>query len=336
MKHDLPTGQLTEMRAVVPRTAGGPDVLTVETRPVPVPGAGQVLVQVLFAGVNRHDCNQRTRGTPPAGATEILGLEVSGRVVAIGSGVTAMQVGDAVCALTDGGGYADYVLADAALCLPSPAHLSPESAAALPEALFTAWLNLVELCGLQRGETALIHGGASGVGLIAIQLARLLGATVLATAGTAQRVALCTSSGAHMAVNYRETDFVEAVLGETAGRGADVIIDMAGGLYAERNLRALAPDGRITHLSSGGQPAYKAPLSLIMQKRARITGALLRALPAPRKHAIAAALRRDVWPYLGLQITPTIDRVFPLEDAPAAHRRLEAGENNGKILLRGR
>ncbi|RYG88318.1 MAG: NAD(P)H-quinone oxidoreductase [Alphaproteobacteria bacterium] len=329
-RSDLPR---TSMRAVFPREAGGPDVLMVEERPVPSPGEGQVLVEVAFAGVNRHDCNQRARGTAPAGATDILGLEVSGRVAAVGPGVTAPQLGDEVCALTNGGGYAEYVLADAALCLPVPAGMSRQAAAALPEALFTAWLNLVELCEIQAGETVLVHGGASGVGLITIQLAQLFGADVLATAGTDPRVELCMLKGARAAFNYRETDFVEGVLKGTAGRGADIIIDMAGGLYAERNLRALAQDGRVTHLSSGGHPTFAAPLSLIMQKRARITGAQLRPLPGRRKHDIANLLKQRVWPELGKRIVPEVDRVFSLEEATSAHRRLESGENIGKVLL---
>lgn len=323
----------TTMRAIVPRTAGGPEVLSVVRRRIPSPRPGEVLIEVSFAGVNRHDCNQRIRGTAPAGATDILGLEVSGHVVAVGEGVTRVIPGDVVCALTNGGGYAEYAIADAALCFPIGPSLSLNTAAAIPEALFTAWLNLVELCSLKDGETVLVHGGASGVGLIAIQLARHLGAKVLATAGTARRVELCMSHGAHAAFNYRETDFVGKVLENTSGRGADVIVDMAGGLYAERNLHALAADGRITHLSSTNQPSYSAPLPLIMQKRARITGALLRPLPAPRKRAIAAALQDMIWPVLGSKITPVVDRSFPLEQAATAHSRLETGENVGKVLL---
>lgn len=321
------------MHAIAPREAGGPDVLEMQERPVPAPGRGQVLIAIAFAGVNRHDCNQRTRGTPPAGATDILGLEVSGRIVAVGPGVTEWVAGEEVCALIDGGGYAQYALADAALVLPVPAGFSLEQAAAVPEALFTAWFNLIGLCNLGEGETVLIHGGASGVGLMAMQLAASLGANVYATAGSDERCALCVRHGAIAAFNYKSEDFVAAIAEATAGRGADVIVDMAGGLYAERNLRALATDGRITHLASGIEPTYSIPLGLLMQKRARITGAQLRPLPAAQKHKIAQDLRAEVWPLLGTQIVPVIDSVLPLQDASDAHRRMEAGENLGKLLL---
>lgn len=324
------------MRAVVPAKAGGPEVLRLVERPVPTPGPGEVLIEVAFAGVNRHDCNQRSRGTAPAGATDILGLEVSGRVTALGEGTRGLDIGDAVCALINGGGYADYALAEAGLVLPIPAGLSLQQAAALPEALFTAWLNLVELCQVEAGETVLIHGGASGVGLIAMQLAKALGATVYATAGSDARCAFCVTHGARMAFNYKTEDFVEALRGATAGRGADIILDMAGGLYAERNLKALAPDGRITHLSSGTEPLYAIPLSLLLQKRARVTGAQLRPLPSERKLAIAEGLGSKIWPLLGKEISAVVDRVYAVEDAEDAHRRLEAGENLGKILLRPR
>jgi NADPH2:quinone reductase len=206
-------------------------------------------------------------------------------------------------------------------------------AAALPEALFTAWFNLVELCRLRSGDTLLVHGGASGVGLIAIQLGVALGATVYATAGSSNRCAVCVDAGATAAFNYREEDFVVALQSATAGRGVDVILDMAGGLYAERNLQALAADGRITHLASGMAPNYTILLSLLMQKRAQVTGGQLRPLPIARKLEIAAHLRQTVWPLLGVQIIPVLDQVFVLDQAVTAHTRMEAGLNAGKILL---
>jgi putative PIG3 family NAD(P)H quinone oxidoreductase len=292
-----------------------------------------VLIAVAFAGVNRHDCNQRTRGVPPAGATDILGLEVSGRIVAVGSGVSGLAPGEEVCTLIDGGGYAQYALADAALVFPVPASLSPEQAAAVPEALFTAWLNLVWLCDLKKDETVLIHGGASGVGLLAMQLATSLEARVYATAGTEGRCEFCVQHGAVAAFNYKSEDFVAALAEATGGKGADVILDMAGGLYAERNLRALAADGRISHLASGIEPTYSIPLSLLMQKRARITGSQLRPLPVEQKRKIAQELFERIWPLLGREIVPVIDCIIPLQKAAKAHRRMEAGQNLGKILL---
>lgn len=323
-----------EMRAVAPTAGGGPEVLQVQIRPVPGPGPNDVLIAVAFAGVNRHDCNQRQRGTAPVGATDILGLEVSGRVAAIGSQVKELHLGDEVCALVDGGGYSEFAVADSRLVLPKPDSLSLEQAAALPEGLFTAWLNLVCLCGLSDGDAVLVHGGASGVGLMAMQLARSMGAQVYATAGTDERCDFCMQNGASAAFNYKRGDFVEEVRSATGGKGVDIIVDMAGGLYAERNLRALAQDGRITHLASGIEPTYSVPLRLVMQKRARITGALLRPLPAEKKHEMARQLRERAWPLLGSQITPVLDTTFPLNEVVDAHERMERGENYGKILLR--
>ncbi|MDB5651970.1 MAG: quinone oxidoreductase, family protein [Hyphomicrobiales bacterium] len=320
-------------RVVVPSGPGGPEVLKLEERPLPIPGAGQVLIRTAFAGVNRHDCNQRQRGTPPPGATDVLGLEVSGEIVDVGPDVMEHRIGTRVCALVNGGGYADYAIAEDSLTLSVPDALSPEAAAALPEALFTAWLNLFELCELKPGETVLIHGGASGVGVLATQLANAFGATVFATAGSDDKCSFCTTNGAVKCFNYRNEDFVAGILQETNGRGADVILDMAGGLYAEKNLRALAMGGRVSHLTSGKPPTYTVPLSLIMQKQARITGALLRPLAFADKQRIAKRLKSDVWPLLGTAIVPVIDSIVPLEEVLAAHHRMEAGLNKGKILL---
>ena len=325
------------MRAVVPTRGGGPEVLKVETRPVPSPGPGEALIAVAFAGVNRHDCGQRSRGAPPAGATDVLGLEVSGEIVAVGAGVPADRVGAKVCALVNGGGYADYCLAEADLALPRPAALTMEQAAAAPEALFTCWFNLFEIAGLASGRSLLVHGGASGVGSTAIQLARAFNVTVLVTAGSAEKCDACLGFGAERAINYRGQDFVAAVLDATGGRGVDVILDMAGAAYAERNLRALAKDGFVVHLtsgsSSGGEQSAPLPLRLIMERRARVTGSLMRGLEPARKRRVAQALEQTVWPLLGAQVTPVLDRVFALSDVVAAHERIEAGENIGKILL---
>ena len=321
------------MRAVVPSGPGGPDVLRIDRRGTPKPGPGEILIRVAYAGVNRHDCNQRQRGAPPAVATDILGLEASGLVAACGPGVASFGIGDRVCALTNGGSYADYVIADAELVLPVPEGLEGGAAAALPEALFTAWFNLVEICSLKAGEIVLIHGGASGVGAIAIQLARMLGARVFATAGSEAKCAFACQQGAESCFNYRSQDFVAALQQATGGYGADIIIDMAGGLYAEKNLHALARRGRLTHLSSGQEPIFSAPLGLIMQKQAVVTGALLRPLERERKAAIAREIQSHVWPRIGYDIVPAIDKIFPLEGAAEAHAYMEAGSNRGKILL---
>jgi len=324
------------MTAIVITAAGGPEVLRPHTREVPQPTANQVLIRVHTAGVNRHDCGQRQRGTPPAGATDIPGLEVSGQVVAAGSGVTRWQPGALVVALVNGGGYAEYCIAEARLTLPKPEQLDELGSAALPEALFTVWHNLFEICRLQPGEWLLVHGGASGVGTIAIQLARHFGAFVIATAGSAEKCDVSKQLGAHEAANYNEEDFVAVAKVVTHGRGVDVILDMTGGLYAERNLDALAPDGRITHLTSAHEPRFNVPIHAILQKRAVITGSMLRPLPIERKAAVADELWARVWPLLGRSINPVIDSVFPLEGAAQAHERMEAGRNIGKILLDAR
>ena len=321
------------MTAIEITAAGGPEVLRPCLRDVPQPAAGQVLIRVHAAGINRHDCGQRRRGAPPPGATDIPGLEVSGEVVRAGDGVTRWQPGAMVVALVNGGGYAEYCLAEERLSLPLPEQLDDLVSAALPEALFTAWHNLFELCQLQAGEWLLVHGGASGVGTIAIQLARHFGVFVVATAGSAEKCEMCRTLGAHEVANYNEEDFVAVAKVATHGRGVDVILDMTGGLYAERNLDALAPDGRITHLTSAYEPRFNVPINLIMQKRAVITGSMLRPLPLERKAAVADELWRRVWPLLGRSINPVIDSILPLEAVREAHERMEAGRNIGKILL---
>ena len=322
------------MRAVFPSGPGGPEVLTCGERPIPQMSDRDVLIKVAYAGVNRHDCNQRQRGMPPAGATDILGLEVSGTIVACGPQAKTYSVGTKVCALVNGGGYAEYVVAQDQLILPVPSKLELREAASLPEAMFTAWHNLVDLCSLADKDIVLIHGGASGVGTMAIQLARSLGARVFATAGTDERCAFAENLGAERCFNYRTQDFVDALLKATHKQGANIILDMAGGLYAAKNLQALAMRGRISHLSSGQEPTYTAPLALIMQKEALVTGSLLRPLAQERKAAIAQALREKIWPKIGTDIAPVIDHEFSLNQASEAHRRMEAGLNKGKILLR--
>lgn len=321
------------MLAAWPICGGGPEVITVAERPRPRPSGGQVLIATHFAGVNRHDVNQRARGSGPAGSTDILGLEVSGVILELGLGVTNLRVGDEVCALVDGGGYAEFSVAEAGLVLPKPARFNLTQAAALPEGLFTCWLNVVELGRLQSGDWLLIHGGTSGVGSLAIQVAKSIGAKVAATAGSDVKSAACLTLGADLAINYRTQDFVAELRSATNGMGVDVILDMAGGIYAERNLQALAMDGRIVHLTAGVAPAWSAPLRMIMEKRAIVTGSLLRPLPLERKASIAQNLRANTWPLLGKSISPCVDRVLPLTQAAEAHALMETSSHIGKMLL---
>ncbi len=321
------------MNAIEITQAGGPAVLKPTTRPVPQPAAGQVLIKVAFAGVNRHDCGQRERGFGPKGATDIPGLEVSGEVAAVGAGVTRWQLGDKVCALVNGGGYAEYCLALQEVTCAVPHGYDMKQAAGLMEALMTAWLNVFILGRLKAGEWLLIHGGSSGVGSTAIQLARLIGANVIATVGNAAKREFCLKHGAHAAINYREQDFVAEVANITDGHGADVILDMAGAAYAKRNLQALAMDGRVIHISSGGTQEYSVPLSAVMTKRAIVSGSQLRVSALPVKVNIMRELTEQVWPHLGTQVTPVIDSVLPLAQACDAHARMETSQHIGKILL---
>ena len=321
------------MTAIAISGPGGPEVLHSEERPVPRPEAGQVLIKVAYAGINRHDCGQRKRGHGPAGATDIPGLEVAGEVVEVGAGVTRWRPGDRVCALVNGGGYAQYCIAQEPITLPIPAAFDLKQAAALPEALFTAWFNVFIIGRLAAGEWLLVHGGSSGVGTTAIQLAKLEKAQVLTTAGSAAKCDACLKLGALEAINYREQDFVAVVKRATGGRGVDVILDMAGAAYATRNLDALALDGRIVHIKSGDGEPFNAPLSSITAKRAVITGSQLRASSLQRKIEIARQLTERVWPHLGTAVTPVIDSVMPLEQAAQGHARMESSVHIGKILL---
>jgi len=321
------------MNAIEITQAGGPEVLKPTTRPVPQPAAGQVLIKVAFAGVNRHDCGQRNRGFGPKGATDIPGLEVAGEVAAVGAGVTRWKAGDRVCALVNGGGYAQYCIALQEVTCPIPVGFDLKLAAGLLEALMTAWLNVFMLGRLKTGEWLLVHGGSSGVGSTAIQLARLIGANVVATVGNAAKRDFCLKHGAHAAINYREQDFVAEVEKITAGHGADVILDMAGAAYAKRNLQALAMDGRVMHLSSGDTKEYSVPLGAIMGKRAVVSGSQLRVSALPVKIEIVHQLNEKVWPHLGTKVTPIIDSILPLAQACDAHARMETSEHIGKILL---
>ncbi|MDB5811384.1 MAG: NAD(P)H-quinone oxidoreductase [Betaproteobacteria bacterium] len=321
------------MIAVPITRAGGPEVLVPVTRPVPQPAAGQVLIKVAFAGVNRHDCGQRIRGFGPPGATDIAGLEVAGEVAAVGPGVTRWKTGDRVCALTNGGGYAQYCIALQEVTMPIPERFDLKQAAGLPEALFTAWLNVFMLGRLKAGEWLLVHGGSSGVGTTAIQLAKLEGASVVATAGSPAKCEICVKLGAAAAINYRDQDFVAGVKTASSNHGADVILDMVGGKYAKRNIDALATDGRLVHLSGGDGTDFSVPVPAIMAKRAVVTGSQLRVSALPIKVEIVRQVMERVWPHLGRKVTPLIDSILPLKDAAGAHARMETSEHIGKILL---
>jgi putative PIG3 family NAD(P)H quinone oxidoreductase len=311
---------------------GGPEVLRPARRPLPTPGAGEVLVRVAAAGVNRPDVLQRMgKYAPPPGASDVPGLEIAGHVV--GEGAT-LRDGDAVCALLPGGGYAAYAVAAEALCLPVPRGFSMEEAAALPETFFTVWHNVFERGRLAAGETLLVHGGSSGIGTTAILLARACGARVLVTAGTPEKCAACVALGAERAIDYKREDFAAVVAEVTGGRGVDVVLDMVGAPYLERNLACLATEGRLVQIAVQG--GFKAELNLVtvMQKRLTVTGSTLRPRPVAEKAAIAAALRAQVWPRLDRgEIRPVIHARFSLAEAPEAHRLMESSAHVGKIVL---
>ncbi|MFQ3622936.1 MAG: NAD(P)H-quinone oxidoreductase [Acetobacteraceae bacterium] len=324
------------MRHVAMRAPGGPEVLTLAEAPVPAPGPGELLIEVHAAGVNRPDIAQREgRYPPPPGASPILGLEVAGRVAALGAGVEDWRIGDPVCALTNGGGYAEYVSVPAPQCLPPPAGYDPLRAAAIPETYFTVWANLFERGRLARGETALVHGGSSGIGTTAIQLAREFGATVFATAGSVDKCLACLRLGAAAAIDYRAQDFVEEVKRLTDGRGVDVILDMVGGDYIARNVRCLALDGRLVQIAFlQGSKAADFDFLPVMTRRLTITGSTMRPRTTAQKGAIAEALRREVWPVLEAgRCGPVIHAVLPLAEAAEAHRLMESSAHIGKIML---
>lgn len=314
---------------------GGPEALVPEMRPVPQPGKGQVLLRVAAAGVNRPDVAQR-QGTypPPPGASDIPGLEVSGSVVAVGAGCYRWNEGDRVAALVAGGGYAEYCVADEALCLPVPAGLSMTEAACLPETLFTVWTNVFERGGLHAGEWLLVHGGTSGIGTTAIQLAKAFGAHVAATAGSASKVAACRALGADLGIDYHTQDFVAEVLAATGRRGADVVLDMVGGAYAQRNIDCTAVDGRIVQIATLGGHLAQIDLRRVMMKRLTYTGSTLRPRTVAQKAAIARALEDKVWPLLARgQCKPQIFATFPLKDAAKSHALMESSTHVGKIAL---
>ena len=323
------------MTAVEIREPGPPQALCTAQRPVPQPAPGEVLIQVAAAGVNRPDVLQRKGAyPPPPGVTDIPGLEVAGEVVLRGEGVYEPAIGAKVCALVAGGGYAQYVSAPAVQCLPAPPSLTLEQAAVLPETFFTVWYNVFERARLTRGETLLVHGGASGIGTTAILLARAFDARVIATAGTAQKCAACRELGAELAINYREGDFVEATLRATDGKGADVILDMVGGDYVPRNVSAAALEGRIAIIATQGGSKAELDLRPLMLKRLTITASTLRAQPIASKGRIAAALRERVWPLFESRgLKPVIHARFPLSDAAGAHRLMESDMHIGKIVL---
>lgn len=331
MGADVP-GMMTAIEITRP---GGPEVLKPATVAVPQPGEGELLIKVAAAGVNRPDALQR-RGLypPPPGASPLPGLEVAGTIAAHGPEAGDWRAGDTLCALIAGGGYAEYCVAPAPQCLPVPKGLSMIEAAALPETFFTVWTNLFGRAGLSAGETVLVHGGSSGIGTTAIQLARALGARVFVTAGTAEKCRACEALGADRAINYRTEDFVAEIKEATGGRGIDVVLDMVGGDYIPRNIDVLATEGR--HVSIAFQAGDKATLNLrlVMQRRLTLTGSTLRARPVAEKGVIARSLHEKVWPMIETgTVRPVIDTTFPLTEASAAHSLMESSRHIGKIVL---
>ena len=321
------------MRAVEISRPGGPETLALTERPLPEPGAGEVRLRLAYAGVNRPDALQRAGAyAPPPGASDLPGLEGAGTVDAVGPGVTEVAVGEEVCALFPGGGYAEYVVTPAAHCLLVPEGMSLREAAALPETFFTVWSNVFLRGGLKGGERFLVHGGASGIGTTAIQLARAFGARVFATAGSPERAKACEALGAERGIDRHAEDFVAILKAEG---GADVILDMVGGPYLPRNIAALAEDGRLVQIAFLQGPKAELDLNAVMRKRLVVTGSTLRPQSVAQKARIAESLRREVWPLLVQgRVRPVMDREFPLAEAAQAHARLESNEVVGKIVLR--
>lgn len=316
--------------------AGGPEVIQIETAPVPRPGPDQVLIAVAAAGVNRPDCLQRGGNyPPPPGATDVPGLEVSGTIVAVGEGVDTRRVGDKTCALVISGGYAEYAVAEELLCLPVPKPLSLLEAGGLPETYYTVYDNVFTRGQLKKGETILIHGGSSGIGSTAIQLAKHAGAVVYATAGSAEKCDFCHKLGADQAIDYRKQDFVEEVKRLTGGNGVDVVLDMVGGSYIQRNINSLALEGRLVQIAFLQTSKVELDVMNVMLRRLTFTGSTLRARSVALKAEIAAHLRRDVWPLLEAgTVKPVIHATFPLEQAQAAHELMESSAHLGKIMLK--
>ncbi len=321
------------MTAVAISKPGGPEVLVPEERPAPRPGHGQILIEVAYAGVNRPDALQRAGSyAPPPGASDLPGLEAAGTVAAVGPGVTDWSVGDEVCALMPGGGYAEYVVTPAAHALRVPRGMSLDKAACLPETYFTVWTNVFMRGGLKAGERFLVHGGSSGIGTTAIQLANIFGARVFTTAGSDEKCRVCNDLGAERAINYREEDFVEILRAEG---GADLILDMVGGDYLPRNVKALADDGRLVQIAFLQGPKVELNFAQVMVRRLTITGSTLRPQSDLAKARIAEALASQVWPLLDSgRVAPVMDSEFALADAAQAHARLESSDHIGKIVLK--
>ena len=323
------------MRAVVVTEPGGPDALTLADLPDPSPGPGEVLVDVRATAVNRADTLQRQGFyPPPPGASDVLGLECSGTVAALGDGVTAWQVGDEVCGLLAGGGYADRVVVPSGQLMPVPAGMDLVTAGGIPEVACTVWSNVFMIAGLRRGETLLVHGGAGGIGTFAIQLAKALGARVVTTAGSAEKLALCRALGADVAVSYREQDFVAEVKTATDGRGADVILDNMGAKYLDRNLSALATEGRLVIIGMQGGTKGELNIGKLLAKRGAVIATTLRSRPVEEKSAICAAVVEHVWPLLADgTVRPVVHGTLPLTEVAQAHRLMESGQHTGKIIL---
>ena len=328
--HQIPDS----MTAIEVREPGGPEALVPCSRPVPKVEPGELLIKVAAAGVNRPDVLQRQGGyPPPPGVTDIPGLELAGEVVAVGPGVEGWHAGDQTTALVAGGGYAEYCVAPTGQCLPVPQGLSPAEAAALPETFFTVWSNVFDRGGLKAGESILIHGGSSGIGTTAIQLAKVFGARVFATAGSAEKCRACEELGAERAINYREEDFVE-VVAQATGEGVNLILDMVGGDYIPRDLKALAPEGRLVFIAFLKGPKIEANFLPIMLKRLTVTGSTLRIRPYDFKAEIAARLKEKVWPLIESgDVRPVLHKTFPLAEAAEAHRLMESSSHIGKIVL---
>ncbi|WP_305044954.1 NAD(P)H-quinone oxidoreductase [Geoalkalibacter sp.] len=323
------------MTFIKTRAYGPAEGLIPNTGPIPEPGCGEVLIQVSAAGVNRPDVLQRTGNyPPPPGASDVLGLEVAGTIVAVGEAVSDWQIGDQVCALVASGGYAEYCIAPAPQCLPVPKNFSMVEAAGLPETFFTVWTNVFERGKLQKGETVLIHGGSSGIGTTAIQLAHVFGARVFTTVGTDAKCVFCEHLGAEKAINYREKNFVAEVKSLTGGQGVDLILDMVGGPYIEKNMDALAMEGRLVQIAFLQESRVSVDFLPIMVKRLTLTGSTLRPRTVEQKGSIAKALREKVWPLLDAgTVKPIIHATFPLEQAADAHRLMESSTHIGKIIL---
>src|SRR5262252_245668 len=323
------------MTAIGITSPGRPEMLAPQERPVPQPGEGEILIKVAAAGVNRPDVAQR-KGVypPPPGVTDIPGLEIAGSVVACGAGVRRWNLGDQVTALVSGGGYAQYCVANETHALPIPGGLTVAEASAIPETFFTVWHNVFERGGLKSGETLLVHGGSSGIGTVAIQLAKAFGARVIATAGSAAKCDACRGLGADLAINYKAQDFVALTKSATGGAGAQVILDMVGGDYIERNYEAAAVEGRIVQIAFQGSPRATVDFRRIMLKRLHHTGSTLRSRSVPDKAAIAQAVERAVWPLIVAgKVRPVMDKVFPFRRAADAHARMESSVHIGKIVL---